>query len=366
MGSEHHEVDRRGAFFDILCQDPVLCQVKLIAEPWDLGEGGYQVGNFPPGWAEWNGRYRDVLRAYWKGDGGLIGELAYRFAGSSDLYEYDGRQPHASINYVTSHDGFTLHDLVSYNRKHNELNREGNRDGEDHNISWNCGVEGPTRNAHINGLRARQKRNFLAILLLSQGVPMLLAGDETGRTQQGNNNAYCQDNAISWVNWQLTQEDEALLRFVQRVVGLRKRHSAFRRRHFFRGQATQGARVKDITWLSPEGHEMTDNAWNQSLARCLGLLLGGDAIGEVDECGRQVHDDNLLLLLNAHGHDIAFPIPRHPPYARWEVLIDTSYATGKRIDGRYFHSGESYPLKTRSLVLLVHLMTRHRPGLLGY
>ena len=301
LARELHAVDRLGAFFDIMHQDPVVSQVKLIAEPWDLGEGGYQVGNFPAGWAEWNDRYRDAVRAYWKGDGGLIGELAFRLTGSSDLYASSGRRPYASINFVTAHDGFTLHDLVSYNDKHNQANGEESRDGTDKNLSWNCGAEGPTDDPAINALRAKQKRNFLATLLLSQGVPMLLAGDADGRTQQGNNNAYCQDNEISWVDWNLDFEDLRLLSFVQRVIALRKAHPAFRRRSFFQGRSIKGSAIKDILWLSPNGNELTDEEWQHSFARCLGLFLSGEGLDERDRQGRPVVDDSFLLLLNAHS-----------------------------------------------------------------
>ncbi len=357
LARELHEVDRLGAFFDIIHQDPVLSQVKLIAEPWDLGEGGYQVGNFPVGWTEWNGKYRDVVRAYWKGDGGLLGELAYRLTGSSDLYEHDGRKPYASINFITCHDGFTLHDLVSHSHKHNERNPHDNQDGEDHNISWNCGEEGPTQNKHILALRAQQKRNLLATLLLSQGVPMLLAGDEMGRTQAGNNNAYCQDNEISWVDWSFTKEDRELFVFVRHLIRLRKKHPAFRRRYFFQGSAIVGAGAKDITWLTPGGGEMTDEEWNQAFARCLGLLLAGDAITEYDERGRLIKDDNLILLLNAHHEDIDFVLPTEPKSTRWQVHIDTSYAERPKSERPFFHSGQTYPLKRRSLALLIQFKT---------
>ncbi len=267
LARELHEVNRLGAFFDILRQDPVLSRVKLIAEPWDLGEGGYQVGNFPPGWAEWNDKYRDTMRAYWKGDGGLIGEFSRRLTGSSDLYGRHGRLPHASINFITAHDGFTLHDLVSYNEKHNEANLEENRDGNNNNLSWNCGVEGPTDDPAVNALRARQKRNMLATLLLSQGVPMLVAGDEIGRTQQGNNNAYCQDSALSWLDWELDSERLKLRDFVRRMVHLRRTHPVFRRRHFFQGRPLHGKEAKDIVWLKPDGSEMTTEEWSQDFAR---------------------------------------------------------------------------------------------------
>ncbi len=357
LARELHAVDRLGAFFDIIHQDPVLSQVKLIAEPWDLGEGGYQVGNFPVGWTEWNGKYRDTMRSYWKGDGGLIGEMAYRITGSSDLYEHGGRRPYASINFITCHDGFTLRDLVSYNQKYNEANGENNRDGENHNLSWNCGEEGETNNKHINDLRERQQRNFLATLLLSQGVPMITAGDEFGRTQGGNNNAYCQDNEINWLDWSMIKSNKELLAFTQRVIRLRKKHPTFRRRHFFEGTDIQGMGVKDITWLSPGGEEMNDEEWHQSFARCLGLFLAGDAIDEYDERGNKITDANFLLLFNAHHEDIPFIIPAEPSLARWQVIIDTSYSNGDGAKGRFYYKKEKYPLQKRSLVLLKQLIS---------
>ena len=353
LAREVHAVDRFGAFLDIVHQDPVLSRVKLIAEPWDLGEGGYQVGNFPIGWTEWNNRYRDSIRAYWKGEGSLIGELAYRLTGSSDLYEQSGRRPYASINFVTCHDGFTLTDLVSYNDKHNIENLEDNRDGESHNLSWNMGEEGPVaRNQNINNARRQQKRNILATLLLSQGVPMLLAGDEMGRTQNGNNNAYCQDNEISWVNWDIDSHDREFMVFVRNIIRLRKRHPVFRRRHFFQGRHIKGVNVKDILWLRPDGEEMTDNEWSMYHARCLGLLLHGDAIEEHDERGGRIHDDTYLLLLNANAKPIAFRMPGHVGIARWCVEIDTCYVHGKRPDRSTFNTGESYTLQGRSTTLL--------------
>jgi isoamylase len=359
LARELHAVDRLGAFFDIIHQDPVLSQVKLIAEPWDLGEGGYQVGNFPVGWTEWNGKYRDTMRSYWKGDGGLIGDMAYRLTGSSDLYEHGGRRPYASINFITCHDGFTMQDLVSYNQKHNEANGEGNRDGEDHNRSWNCGEEGPTRNQHINTLRIRQKYNLLTTLLLSQGVPMLLAGDEMGHTQQGNNNAYCQDNELTWLNWQLGREDKELFRFVRHLIRLRKQHPIFRRRGFFQGREIAGAGVKDLTWLTPAGLEMTQEEWQQSFfARCLGLFLAGDAIDEHDERGRPIRDDNFILLLNSHHEDIPFILPAEPSYARWEVVVDTSHPDGRGTVGHFYSSHSTYPLQKRSMVVLRQLRSR--------
>ena len=309
LARELHEVSKLGAFFDILLQDPVLSQVKLIAEPWDLGEGGYQVGNFPVGWTEWNDRYRDTMRAYWKGDGGLIGDFARRLTGSSDFYEHSGRKPYASINLITAHDGFTLHDLVSYNNKHNEANGEDNRDGSDNNNSWNCGAEGPTDDAQINELRARQKRNLLATLFFSQGVPMLLAGDETGRTQNGNNNAYCQDNEMSWVNWDLSAADRDLLTFVQRIIALRREHPVFRRRKFFQGRAIRGSEVKDLHWFKPDGKEMDDDEWDHDFVRCLGVYLDGEGMDDHDGRGRPIRDDNFLLLINGHHEGVDFRLP---------------------------------------------------------
>jgi len=352
LARELHEVDRLGAFLDIIHQDPILSQVKLIAEPWDLGEGGYQVGKFPVGWAEWNDKYRDVVRSYWKGDGGLIGELAYRITGSSDLYARSGRKPYASINFVTAHDGFTLHDLVSYNSKHNEANGEENRDGSDNNRSWNCGVEGPTDDPEVNRLRARQKRNFMATTLLSQGVPMLLAGDEIGRTQAGNNNAYCQDNEISWVDWTPEHMDRDTLGFVRQLIALHKEHAVFRRRKFFQGRKIKGAEIKDIVWLRPDGEEMTDEEWNQDFARCLGVALSGAVIDEVTERGQRVKDENFLLLMNAHFEEIHFTLPAPPLGAGWIALIDTSCQISGDAN-RFFVGRSSYPLQARSLALLV-------------
>ena len=352
LARELHEVDRLGAFLDIIHQDPVLSQVKLIAEPWDLGEGGYQVGKFPVGWAEWNDRYRDAVRSYWKGDGGVIGELAYRITGSSDLYARSGRRPYASINFVTAHDGFTLRDLVSYNEKHNEANGEENRDGTDNNRSWNCGVEGETDDPEIRKLRARQKRNLLATLLLSQGVPMVLAGDAIGHTQLGNNNAYCQDNEISWMNWDLKQEDKELLEFTRLLISLRKSHPAFHRRNFFQGRAIKGAGVDDILWLRPDGKQMTDEEWGQESPRCLGLFLDGQGLGEVDDRGQMVTDQDFLVLTNAYFDDVPFQLPVLDSEFTWKTLVDTSCESSSEPDCR--HEGSAtYQLKARSLAVLV-------------
>lgn len=352
LARELHEVNRLGAFFDILLQDPVLSQVKLIAEPWDLGEGGYQVGNFPAGWGEWNDRYRDTMRAYWKGDDDLIGDFARRLTGSSDLYDHSGRKPFASINFITAHDGFTLHDLVSYNNKHNEANGEENRDGSDNNNSWNCGVEGPTEDVEINTLRARQKRNLLASLFFSQGVPMLVAGDEMGRTQRGNNNAYCQDNEISWVNWNLSNSDKEFLTFVQRLISLRRAHPVFRRNNFLQGRAIRGSGIKDILWLKPDGTEMNDEEWAHDFARCLGVYLGGEVMEERDQRGNPIFDDNFLLLFNSHHEGIHFHLPELCEGCKWQSLLDSSLACGLESDG-YFHGGEIYNITGRSLALLV-------------
>src|SRR6266852_1449332 len=349
LARELHAVDRLGAFFDIIHQDPVLSQVKLIAEPWDLGEGGYQVGNFPVLWAEWNAAYRDTVRRFWKGDGNQVGGLAFRLTGSSDLYEWGGRRPHASINYVTAHDGFTLHDLVSYNEKHNAANGEGNQDGSHENLSWNCGVEGPTDDPAILALRARQKRNFLATLLLSQGVPMLLAGDELGQTQRGNNNAYCQDNELSWINWELSEEAKQLRDFVRQVIKFRGEQPVLKRRKFFQGRSIRGAEIKDVTWFDPTEKEMTDQGWNAGFVRCLGVLWAGDVIEDVDETGQRIEGETLLILLNAHHEPIPFQIPAHDHGARWELVLDTATDSAET---RSFAADEKYDLRERSLVVL--------------
>jgi glycogen operon protein len=350
LAREEHAVDRYGTFFGVVQQDPVLKQVKLIAEPWDLGEGGYQVGNFPPGWTEWNGKYRDAIRSYWKGDGGQVGELARRLSGSSDIFAHNGRGPTASVNFVTAHDGFTLNDLVSYNEKHNEANWENNRDGESHNLSWNCGVEGPADEPEIRRLRERQKRNFLATLLFSQGVPMLLGGDEMGRTQRGNNNAYCQDNEVGWVDWDLGPEARELLEYTRRLIALRNAHPLFRRRTFFHGRAVRDPAVKDLTWLAPSGKEMTDEEWSQSFFRCLGVFLSGRELAERDEHGRRVEDDDLLLLLNAHHERIEFKLPSKPQSCGTRCSIRTP-STGFPHKGPSY-PGPAYPLEGRSVVLL--------------
>jgi glycogen operon protein len=351
LAREFHDVDRLSAFFDVIHQDPVISQVKLIAEPWDLGEGGYQVGNFPAGWAEWNGKYRDTIRRYWKGDERQVAELGYRLTGSSDLYEQGGRRPSASVNFVTSHDGFTLADLVSYNTKHNEANGEDNRDGTDDNASWNCGVEGPTDDTKITALRERQMRNFLATLFLSQGIPMLCGGDEIARTQRGNNNAYCQDNEISWFQWPPSRAALRQLEFTRRLIRLRLAEPVFRRRRFFQGRRIHGSAVKDLSWFRPDGKEMTEEEWNNGFTRCLGLRLAGEAIEEVNEAGQPIVGDTFLMLLNAHHEPVTFTLPAHQARLRWALVLDTrEWETGPRAPA--FRAGDQYPLEGRSLVVL--------------
>jgi glycogen operon protein len=350
LARELYDVDKLSAFFDVICQDPVLSQVKLIAEPWDLGQGGYQVGNFPVGWTEWNGKYRDVMRRFWKGDGGAAGEFATRLSGSSDLYEQSGRRPYASVNFITCHDGFTMEDLVSYNHKHNEANGDGGADGSDENYSWNCGAEGPTDEASITALRGRQKRNFLATILLSQGVPMIRAGDEIGCTQNGNNNAYCQDNEISWIDWELTEDKKRLLQFVQRLIRLRREQPVFRRRKFFQGRLIRGSGVKDITWIDVNGQEMTDEAWNASSARSLGVLLAGDAIQEVDEHGERIIGDTLLLVMNASGEDASFILPACRADLMWEFILDTF---DLNVKDAVLTEGRRYKSRSRSLAVFI-------------
>jgi glycogen operon protein len=324
LARELHAVDRLSAFFDIIHQDPVLSQVKLIAEPWDLGEGGYQVGNFPVGWAEWNGKYRDAVRRFWKGEGGVVSELATRLAGSSDLYAQSGRRPYASINFVTAHDGFTLHDLVSYNEKHNEANGENNADGENHNLSWNCGVEGPTDDPGVLALREQQKHNFMLTLLLSQGVPMICGGDELGRTQHGNNNAYCQDNPTSWFDWNLDAQKQDLLEFVCAAIRLRRSQPVLRRRRFLQGRAIRGLDVKDISWFKPSGREMVDEAWSAHFVRTFGVRLSGTELHELDDMGQPITGDTLFIAFNAHDERVRFVLPGGAPGERWERIVDTA------------------------------------------
>lgn len=344
-----YDVDRLGAFFDIIHQDPILSQVKLIAEPWDVGEGGYQVGNFPVLWSEWNGIYRDNVRRFWKGDEGLVSEFATRLSGSSDLYKDDGRKPYASINFITCHDGFPLHDLVSYNDKHNNANGEKNQHDANDNNSWNCGAEGPTEDPAINALRAQQKRNFMATLLLSAGVPMLLAGDEIGHTQQGNSNAYCQDNGITWLDWNITDEQRAFLNFVRSVIHIRQTHPVFQRRNFFQRRQIDGTDVSDISWFQPSGEEMSNEAWSAGHTQCLGVRFPGDLIGDVNERGEPIIGDSIVLLVNAHYEPISFALPSRGEGQEWERLSDTADPEAETIERK---GGDRYELKGRSMVIL--------------
>ncbi|TSD65013.1 glycogen debranching protein GlgX [Inquilinus sp. KBS0705] len=349
LARELHEVNRLSGFFDIIYQDPIISQVKLIAEPWDIGEGGYQVGNFPPGWGEWNGKFRDCIRDYWIGADSMLGEFGQRFTGSPDLYQDNNRKPTASINFITAHDGFTLNDLVSYNEKHNEANGEDNNDGESHNRSWNCGVEGPTDDPEINELRNRQKRNLLTTLFLSQGVPMLVAGDEFGRTQQGNNNAYCQDNEISWLNW--ASADKELLSFTQNLIKLRKDHPIFRRRRWFQGQPVKGKGLEDIAWFLPEGTEMEDENWNHDFARSLGVFLNGHGLHSVGTQGELITDDDFYVMFNAHHGALEYKLPEKLIMRNWTVVLDTAHpdATGQTLNQQ-----KSILVEGRSIVLLHH------------
>jgi len=348
LARELHDVDRLGAFFDIIHQDPVISQVKLIAEPWDIGEGGYQVGNFPPGWAEWNGKYRDTIRDFWRGADRTLADLAYRLTGSSDLYLLDGRRPTASINFVTAHDGFSLHDLVSYNEKHNQANGEDNRDGESHNRSWNCGAEGPTDDSEINKLRGQQKRNFLATLFLSQGVPMLLAGDEAGRTQRGNNNAYCQDNEISWLDWE--HMDEYLLEVTRKIIQIRKEHPIFRRRRWFQGQPIHGKESADIVWFKPDGQEMEEQNWGEGFAKSLGVYLPGEGIRCVGPKGEKIIDQSFYIIFNAHYEPLDFTLPGETLGKLWIKVFDTRYPTIQ--EEHDYKAGQKFQVEARSLVLM--------------
>lgn len=348
LARELFEVNRLGAFFDIIHQDPLLSQVKLIAEPWDVGPGGYQIGNFPPGWTEWNGKYRDTVRKFWKGDGGQVSELATRLAGSSDLYQNDGRKPYNSINFITCHDGFSLEDLVSYNSKHNEANGEDNHDGTDDNSSWNCSAEGPTTDAAIIALREKQKRNLIATLVLSQGVPMILGGDDLSHTQKGNNNTYCQDNELTWLNWDLDRRRQDFLKFVQKVVHIWRTQPVFQRRKFFKGRALRGSDVKDISFFGPSSQEMSDEDWQTGFVKCIGIRLAGDLIDDETDRGEPVIGDTLLLLLNAHNEPLKFKMPLTKAGQHWELMLDT---TDDEAAGS-LKGDEEYPLKARSLALL--------------
>ncbi len=351
LARELHDVDRLSAFFDIIQQDPVISQVKLIAEPWDVGEGGYQVGNFPPVWSEWNAKYRDCVRDFWRGEDQRLGEFASRLTGSSDLYENTSRLPYASINYVTAHDGLTLADLVAYNHKHNEVNGEDNRDGINHTRSWNCGVEGPTDDPTILRLRHRQKCNFLTTLLLSQGVPMLLGGDEIGRTQHGNNNAYCQDNEMSWYDW--SDVDHDLLAFCRRLIRYQKDHPVFRRRHWFQGRPIHGAETRDVAWFTPSGEPMTEYDWRQGYAKSLGVFINGATIPNPNRRGEPVVDDDFFLILSAHYEPMDFNLPG----AEWgndDWILELDTDVGWTDEGRRFHAGDRLTVQSRSVVVLRH------------
>jgi len=349
-----NEVDKLSAFFDIIHQDPVVSRVKLIAEPWDVGEGGYQVGNFPVLWTEWNAKYRDTLRRFWRGDEAQVGDLAYRLTGSSDLYQADGRRPYASINYITAHDGFTLHDLVSYDHKHNEANGNSNKDGADENLSWNCGVEGNTADPSILDYRERQKRNFMAALMLSQGVPMICGGDELSRTQVGNNNAYCQDNQTSWYNWNLDNRKQDFQNFVKDLCRLRRDHPVFRQRQFFQGRNIRGQEVKDIVWLRPDDREMEEPDWDTPWVHCVGVMLDGEALDEYDDEGHSIQDDTFMIVVNSYKGVIPFKMPEGKKPIKWQVVLDTSKTSlpAKKIT---IEAGKTIEIPPNCLMLLIRL-----------
>ena len=347
----HGGFNKLHPFFEIIQQDPVLSRVKLIAEPWDVGESGYQVGNFPAPWSEWNGKYRDAARGFWKGDEGRIGEMGYRLTGSPDLYQHNGRRPSASINFVTSHDGFTLNDLVSYNEKQNELNGDGNNDGDNNNLSWNCGVEGATDDPQINALRERHRRNFLVTLFLSQGVPMLLGGDEWGRTQKGNNNAYCQDNEISWFDWRHDEKQKQFLEFTRKLIWFREGHPVFRRPKFFPGRRIRGSEIRDVMWFNPGGSEMSDEEWASPFVRCVGMLLSGDTVDVVNFEGEPIRDDTFLLLMNAHYEAIPLVLPGQENL-EWQLILDTMDPNGFLAEPKKIASGDDVDLRGRACCLL--------------
>ena len=353
LARELHDVDRLAAFFDIIHQDPIVSQVKLIAEPWDVGSGGYQVGNFPVLWAEWNGKYRDTVRRYWKGDEGQLSDLGYRLTGSSDLYQNDGRRPYASINFVTAHDGFTLEDLVSYDQKHNEANGENNQDGTNDNHSWNMGAEGPTDDEKIVAARERQKRDLLSTLFFSQGVPMLCGGDEIGRTQRGNNNAYCQDNEISWYDWKLDERKLKLLEFTRLLIAFRKAHPNLRRRKFYQDRAVYHSSLKDIAWYNADGMEMNQDAWNAAWMRSVSVMFNGNTLDQMDEMGQPIVDDTFLLLLNSCDDAVTYTLPQSPKNRGWKMIMDTSVLEQpfrhKKFDGKF-------DVYARSFVLLQELV----------
>ncbi|MCW2572851.1 MAG: glgX [Frankiales bacterium] len=352
LARQFHEVDRLSAFFDLVQQDPIVSQAKLIAEPWDVGEGGYNVGQFPPLWTEWNGKFRDTVRDYWRGESATLAEFASRLTGSADLYEDDGRLPYASINFVTAHDGFTLHDLVSYNDKHNEANGEENNDGESHNRSWNCGVEGETEDLEIVAMREQQKRNFLTTLFLSQGVPMLLHGDEVGRTQRGNNNVYAQDNELSWIDWGRAKDFEILSEFTARLAKLRQAHPVFRRRRHFRGRVVKGSQIEDIGWFTPAGEWMTEEDWESGFAKSVSVFLNGDGIREPDLRGERITDDCFFLLFNGHFEAMEFTLPDLGAGERWDVAVDTAAPMLDDAESRTIKTGEPVEIEARSVLVL--------------
>ncbi len=351
LAREFYDVDRLAAFFDLIHQDPVISQVKLIAEPWDVGPGGYQVGNFPILWAEWNGKYRDTVRRFWRGDPGQVGDLAYRLTGSSDLYERGGRKPYSSINFITAHDGFTLHDLTAYNEKHNLSNGEDNKDGMDNNLSWNCGIEGPTLDKSINDLRDKQKRNLMATLILSQGVPMILHGDELLFSKKGNNNTYCQDNETSWINWSFDKRAEDFLEFTRKLTAIWKEHPMLQRSNFFHGKKILEPGVKDISWYISSGEEMLVQHWNNPDVRCFGMLLLGNANDEKDDHGNRIKDDTLFIIMNAFWEPVDFQLPKLFSEGPWTVILDTRYERGKPSDHAYM--GNFYKIADRSLAVLL-------------
>src|SRR5436189_309219 len=351
LARELHDVDRLSSFFDLIQQDPVVSQVKLIAEPWDLGQGGYQVGNFPPLWSEWNGKYRDSVRDFWRGTDQTLAEFGSRFTGSSDLYQGTARRPYASINFITAHDGFTLNDLVSYNDKHNEANRDANKDGDNNNLSWNCGAEGPTEDPQINALRERQRRNFLTTLFLSQGVPMLSGGDEWGRSQNGNNNAYCQDNEISWFNWTRNEKQNQFLEFTRKLIRFRNSHPVFRRPKFLQGRRIRGSEIRDVMWFNPGGSEMSDEEWASPFVRCIGMLLSGDTSDVLSFEGEPVRDETFLLLINAHYEPIPFVLPGQE-HLEWQLILDTMDPNGFLTEPRKFASSDDVDLGGRACCLL--------------
>jgi len=357
LARELHAVDRLSAFFDIIHQDPVIGRVKLLAEPWDLGEDGYQVGKFPPGWAEWNGKYRDCVRDYWRSQPSMLSEFAERFTGSSDLYREERRGPTASINFLTAHDGFTLHDLVSYNEKHNHANAEDNTDGESHNRSWNCGAEGPSDDSNINYMRDCQKRNFLTTLFLSQGIPMLVAGDELSRTQQGNNNAYCQDNEISWLDW--NHVDEKLLEFTRKLIALRHRHPVFRRRKWFRGRPVVLGELEDIAWFKFDGQHMQEEDWQHDYAKSFGVFINGRGMRSRTPLGERVTDDSFYIIFNAYHGYIDYKLPEEEYAKTWTKILDTS----KNLlildgdEGQIYHAGDTITVHDNSIILLHHTIS---------